>query len=230
MARAVEKQLPSFAAPKHLISIMLMCESIHADQIVYGDGLDLSSSAPTTPVGPDLPPVRAAQLRVARGRSDHQRLTPASGAFWPPPSVVLNFPPQEAKAAEPATIIGDSMTTRVLITEDEPNIVESLTFILQRAGYEVSSVADGEAAVRRLRSDPPDIMILDVMLPKLNGFDVLKLIKTDPRPELTAGLVLTAKGQAHDRQLAEEIGADAFITKPFSNRDIIEQIGRLCPA
>jgi len=120
------------------------------------------------------------------------------------------------------------MTMRVLITEDEPNIVESLTFILQRAGYEVTSVADGEAAVRRLRSDPPDIMILDVMLPRLNGFEVLKLVKTDQMLKSLPVIILTAKGQAHDRQLAEQIGADAFITKPFSNRDIIDQIGRLC--
>lgn len=122
------------------------------------------------------------------------------------------------------------MTARVLITEDEPNIVESLTFILKRAGYDVSSVADGEAAVRRLRGDPPDVMILDLMLPKLNGFDVLKLVKTDTLLRSLPVLVLSAKGQAHDRQLAEEIGADAFITKPFSNRDIIDQIGRLYPA
>ncbi len=122
------------------------------------------------------------------------------------------------------------MVTRVLITEDEPNIVESLTFILTRAGYEVSAVLDGEAAVRRLRSDPPDIMILDIMLPKLNGFEILKLVKTDPLLKSLPVLILTAKGQAHDRQLAEEIGANAFITKPFSNRDIIEQIGHLCRA
>lgn len=122
------------------------------------------------------------------------------------------------------------MTARVLITEDEPNIVESLTFILKRAGYDVSAVADGEAAVRRLRGDPPDIMILDLMLPKLNGFEVLKLVKSDTLLRTLPVLVLSAKGQAHDRQLAGEIGADAFITKPFSNRDIIDQIGRLCPA
>jgi len=119
------------------------------------------------------------------------------------------------------------MAIRVLITEDEPNIVESLTFILQRAGYEVSAVLDGEAAVRRLRSDPPDIMILDIMLPKMNGFEVLKLIKTDPALKSLPVVILTAKGQAHDRQLAEQIGADAFVTKPFSNRDLIQQIGLL---
>lgn len=119
------------------------------------------------------------------------------------------------------------MATRVLITEDEPNIAESLTFILNREGYDVSTVLDGEAALQRLRSDPPDIMILDVMLPRLNGFEVLKLVKADPALKALPVMILTAKGQAHDRRMAEEIGASAFITKPFSNRDIIEQVGRL---
>jgi DNA-binding response OmpR family regulator len=122
------------------------------------------------------------------------------------------------------------MATRVLITEDEPNIAESLTFILNREGYDVSTVLDGEAALQRLRSDPPDIMILDVMLPKLNGFEVLKLVKADPTLKALPVMILTAKGQAHDRRMAEEIGASAFITKPFSNRDIIEQVGRLARA
>lgn len=121
------------------------------------------------------------------------------------------------------------MATRILITEDEPNIVESLTFILTRAGYDVSSVADGEAAMHRLRSNPPDIMVLDVMLPKMNGFEVLKLVKSDPLLKSLPVVILTAKGQAHDRQLAQEIGTDAFVTKPFSNRDIIDQIRKLCP-
>lgn len=120
------------------------------------------------------------------------------------------------------------MPTRVLITEDEPNIVESLTFILERAGYEVAAVADGEAAMRELRARRPDVMILDLMVPKLNGFEVLKRVKSDPALAALPVLVLSAKGQAHDKQLAEEIGADDFVTKPFSNRDLIERIGHLC--
>lgn len=120
------------------------------------------------------------------------------------------------------------MPTRVLITEDEPNIVESLTFILERAGYQVAAVADGEAAMQELRANRPDVMILDLMVPKLNGFEVLKRVKGDPALAALPVLVLSAKGQAHDKQLAEEIGADDFVTKPFSNRDLIERIGRLC--
>jgi DNA-binding response OmpR family regulator len=68
------------------------------------------------------------------------------------------------------------------------------------------------------------------MLPKLNGFEVLKLVKADPALKALPVMILTAKGQTHDRRMAEEIGASAFITKPFSNRDIIEQVGRLARA
>ncbi len=119
------------------------------------------------------------------------------------------------------------MTTRVLIVEDEPNIIESLSFVLARDGFEASSVLDGEAAMHRLRSDPPDVVILDLMLPKLNGFEVLKLAKSDPKLRTIPVMVLTAKGQAQDRRMAEEIGADAFMTKPFSNREIVEEMRRL---
>lgn len=122
------------------------------------------------------------------------------------------------------------MPAKVLITEDEPNIVESLSFILKRAGYEVAAVSDGEAALHQLRVDPPDVMILDLMVPKLSGFEVLKQVKGDPALAALPVLVLSAKGQAHDRRLVEEMGAEAFVTKPFSNRDLIEQIGRLCAA
>lgn len=120
------------------------------------------------------------------------------------------------------------MTNRVLITEDEPNIVESLTFILTRAGYEVAAVGDGEAAMQSLRAQRPDVMILDLMVPKLNGFEVLKRVKGDPALASLPILVLSAKGQAHDRQLAKDIGADDFVTKPFSNSDLIARIGQLC--
>ena len=119
------------------------------------------------------------------------------------------------------------MTTRVLIAEDEPNIVESLTFLLRRAGYDVASVLDGEAALAHLRTRAPDLMILDLMLPRRNGFEVLKAVKADPSLRSVPVLVLTAKGQPQDRKRAEEIGIDAFITKPFSNREIVDAVRRL---
>lgn len=122
------------------------------------------------------------------------------------------------------------MATRVLIAEDDRHIVESLTFVLEREGFEVSAALDGEAAIRQLRGDTPDIMILDVMLPKVNGFEVLKLAKADPVLRRVPVIILTAKGQAHDRRTAEEIGVEGFMTKPFSNREVVEAVRRATQA
>ena len=123
-----------------------------------------------------------------------------------------------------------SVTARVLIAEDEPNIVESLSFLLKREGLDVTAVLDGEETLRALQADVPDVVILDVMLPSLDGFSILKQIRADPRLKALRVIVLTAKGQAQDRRTAEEIGADAFITKPFSNRDVVAQVLRLVGA
>lgn len=122
------------------------------------------------------------------------------------------------------------MATRVLLAEDDAHIVESLTFVLDRNGFEVESALDGEAAIRSLRANPPDILILDVMLPKVNGFEVLKLVKADARLRTMPVIVLTAKGQPQDRRMAEEIGVEGFMTKPFSNRDVVEAVRRVTAA
>ncbi|GHD52692.1 response regulator [Thalassobaculum fulvum] len=119
------------------------------------------------------------------------------------------------------------MSARVLIAEDEPNLVESLSFILSREGCEVSAVFDGESVLERLRTERPDVLVLDVMLPRRTGFEVLKLIKTDPGLSAIPVMVLTAKGQERDRRTAEDLGADAFVTKPFSNQDVVDRIKRL---
>lgn len=119
------------------------------------------------------------------------------------------------------------MPHRVLIAEDEPNIVESLSFVLAREGFEVEAALDGEAAIDRLRRQLPDLLILDVMLPRLNGFEVLKRVKADPALCALPVIVLTAKGQVQDRRMAEEIGVDGFMTKPFSNREVVDEVRRL---
>ena len=118
------------------------------------------------------------------------------------------------------------MATRVLIAEDDPNIVESLSFVLSRDGFEVSAALDGEEALRRMRNDPPDLMILDVMLPKRNGFEILKLLKSDPALRAIPVIVLTAKGQPQDRRMAEALGVEDFMTKPFSNTDVVHAVRR----
>lgn len=123
------------------------------------------------------------------------------------------------------------MTARVLIAEDEPHIVESLAFLLRREGYVVIAVGDGEAALARLRArEQPDLVILDVMLPLRNGLEVLQAIRGDERLRAIRVMMLTAKAQAHDRAAAEQIGVDAYVTKPFSNRELLEQVRLLTAA
>lgn len=119
------------------------------------------------------------------------------------------------------------MPVRILIAEDEPHIVESLSFILNRSGFQVDAVGDGEQALEKIRADRPDVVILDVMLPSLNGFEVMKTVRADAAVKATPIIILTAKGQSRDRQTAMEIGADAFVTKPFSNQEIIDKVREL---
>ena len=119
------------------------------------------------------------------------------------------------------------MGKHVLIAEDEPHLVESLTFILGREGYEVTTALDGEAALQRIRATSLDLVILDVMLPKLNGFEILKKIRASDALRSLRVIILTAKGQRQDRATAEEIGADLFLTKPFSNREVVQAVNRL---
>ena len=119
---------------------------------------------------------------------------------------------------------------RILIVEDEPNIVESLRFILEQAGFIIDIVADGSSALDRLREGDFQAVVLDVMLPGMNGFDVLRSIRADGRTRETPVIVLTAKGQANDRKTAEAIGASAFITKPFSNAEVVERVRELSGA
>lgn len=119
------------------------------------------------------------------------------------------------------------MSHSVLIAEDEKNILEALSFILSREGYAVASALDGNTAIEHIRGNETDLLILDVMLPYKNGFEVLKTVKTDPDLRKVPVIMLTAKGQSQDRKTAEDMGVDAFVTKPFSNKEIIETVKRL---
>lgn len=116
---------------------------------------------------------------------------------------------------------------RILIVEDEPNIVESLSFILRRANFEIDTVADGVEALDRVRRSAYSAVVLDIMLPGMNGFDVLAAIRSDRALADLPVIVLSAKGQANDRRNAEVNGANAFITKPFSNAEVVERVRAL---
>lgn len=119
------------------------------------------------------------------------------------------------------------MAVDILIAEDEPSILESLDFILRRAGWTISAVTDGDAALEAVRRLKPRVLVLDVMLPKRSGFEVLKQIRADPETHGLPVLILTAKGQQQDRRIAEEFGADVFVTKPYANAEVVGAVRQL---
>ena len=119
------------------------------------------------------------------------------------------------------------MPGRVLLIEDEPNIIEAISFILSRDGWTVHTHEDGETALEKVRGTPPDMIILDVMLPGRSGFDILRDLRADPGTAHLPVMMLTARGQTKDRDLAERLGANHFMTKPFSNQDIRDHVRKL---
>ncbi|MBS3848600.1 response regulator [Devosia sp. J2-20] len=119
------------------------------------------------------------------------------------------------------------MAIDILIAEDEPSILESLDFILRRAGFSISAVTDGDAVIDAVRRLQPRMLVLDVMLPKRSGFDVLKQIRANVELRGMPVLILTAKGQQQDRRTAEELGADGFVTKPYANADVVGAVRQL---
>lgn len=119
------------------------------------------------------------------------------------------------------------MAKRVLLAEDEANIAESISFLLERAGFEVTVEDDGRKALDSVMADAPDVLVLDVMLPGLDGYEILRTLRADRRGESLPVLMLTAKGQREDREMALKCGADLFMTKPFSNAEIVSAVRKL---
>ena len=122
------------------------------------------------------------------------------------------------------------MAKKILIADDEQNIVISLEFLMKREGFEVLIANDGEEAVRRIRSDPPDLVLLDVMMPKKSGFEVCQEIKADPALAAVRILMLTAKGRDTEMAKGLALGADAYMTKPFSTKELVEKVRSMLEA
>lgn len=116
------------------------------------------------------------------------------------------------------------MANKILIADDEPNIVISLEFLMKREGFAVSVANDGEEAVKRIRADPPDLVLLDVMMPKKTGFEVCQEVRADPALAGVRILMLTAKGRDTEVAKGLALGADAYMTKPFSTKDLVEKV------
>jgi DNA-binding response OmpR family regulator len=118
------------------------------------------------------------------------------------------------------------MTHSVLVVEDEPNIVDSLSFLMKQAGYRVWIARDGDTALRMVASETPDLVLLDVMLPRRDGYQVCQAIRANPEWNGVRVIMLSAKGRELDRRKGIALGADDYITKPFSTREIVERVQR----
>jgi len=118
------------------------------------------------------------------------------------------------------------MTHRILIVDDEPNIVMSLEFILEQSGFETAVARDGDEALQEVERFHPDLVLLDVMMPRRDGYEVCQTLRAAGWRDLRI-VMLTAKGRETEVAKGLAVGADAYITKPFSTRELVEQVRTL---
>jgi DNA-binding response OmpR family regulator len=119
----------------------------------------------------------------------------------------------------------ESVHAKVLVADDEPHLLRLVKFRLEREGYEVLTAVDGEAALQVARDEHPDLCVLDVMMPKRSGFDVLRELRSDERCAGMKVIMLTARAQDRDVDVGFSLGADDYITKPFSPQELRVRIG-----
>ncbi|MCG5536148.1 response regulator transcription factor [Ectothiorhodospira mobilis] len=117
----------------------------------------------------------------------------------------------------------------VLVVDDEPNIVLSLEFLMKQAGFDVRVARDGDSALEAVRQQPPQVILLDVMLPRRDGYEVCQTIRANPEWRDVRILMLTAKGRQIEREKGLAMGADDYITKPFSTREVVERVRAYMP-
>jgi DNA-binding response OmpR family regulator len=116
------------------------------------------------------------------------------------------------------------MAKKILIVDDEPNIVISLEFLMKKEGFEVAVACDGEEALAKVESFNPDLMLLDVMMPRKSGFEVCESVRSNPNHGGLLIVMLTAKGRDTEVAKGMAIGADAYVTKPFSTKDLLARV------
>lgn len=116
------------------------------------------------------------------------------------------------------------MTNKILIVDDEPNIVISLEFLMKREGFQVAVAVDGEEALRKIAEIGPDLVLLDVMMPIKSGFEVCQEVRANPAWTAIKIVMLTAKGRDTEVQKGMALGADAYVTKPFSTKDLVTTV------
>lgn len=119
------------------------------------------------------------------------------------------------------------MANKILVVDDEPNIVLSLEFLMKQAGFQVRTASDGEAALTAVAAEQPDLVLLDVMMPRKNGYEVCQAIRANPDWKGVRIIMLTAKGREVEREKGLALGADDYITKPFSTQEVVERVREL---
>lgn len=115
----------------------------------------------------------------------------------------------------------------VLVVDDEPNIVLSLEFLMEQAGFQVTTAEDGEQALESVKHAQPDLILLDISLPGISGFDVLEQLRGQPDTASLPIIMLTAHGREVEREKGMALGADDYITKPFSTQTLVEKVKAL---
>ena len=113
---------------------------------------------------------------------------------------------------------------KILIVDDDTSITLSISFVLEKEGYTVIIAVDGEEAIKKAKEELPHLIVLDIMLPKINGFEVCKRLKANAQTREIRIVMLTAKGDEKDKRLAEELGVNAYITKPFNIDTLLSEI------
>ena len=119
------------------------------------------------------------------------------------------------------------MKRKILIVDDEPNIVISLEFLMKKEGFEVAVAADGEEALAQVAAFDPDLVLLDIMMPRRSGYEVCEALRTDPARAGLIIVMLTAKGRESEVAKGLALGADAYVTKPFSTKELVAQVKTL---
>lgn len=121
-------------------------------------------------------------------------------------------------------------TFRVLVVDDEPDVVSLLTLMLKSQGYEVLAATDGQAGLEKARTEKPDLILLDIMLPRLDGYKVARMLKYDEKFSHIPIIMLTAKVQEKDREMGLEMGADEYFTKPFDTSVLLAKVKQILEA
>lgn len=119
------------------------------------------------------------------------------------------------------------MSKSILVVDDEPNIVLSLEFLMEKQGFTVRSAYDGEQALQAISESPPNLILLDINMPKVNGYEVCAAVRANPKWKNVRILILTAKGRDVEREKGLAMGADEYVTKPFSTLEVVEKVHQL---